>query len=53
MRGAAAVDNQIEGSGIGLNLAKRIVNLHRGTIVLENSSLHGSTFTITIPVLEL
>jgi signal transduction histidine kinase len=49
VRGRRAIDNQIPGNGIGLNLVKRIVNVHEGTIVLESKSGVGSTFTIAFP----
>jgi signal transduction histidine kinase len=49
VRGRRAIDKQIPGNGIGLNLVKRIVNVHEGTIVLESKSGMGSTFTIAFP----
>ena len=47
-RGEKAVQGQIEGNGIGLNLVKRITELHKGTISLQ-SSLQGTIFTIRLP----
>jgi len=48
-RGKRAVDGQIPGNGIGLNLVKRIITMHQGTITLESNQDNGSTFIITLP----
>lgn len=39
-----------EGSGIGLSLVKAFVELHDGTIGVESTLGHGSTFTVTLPI---
>ena len=41
--------NSIPGTGLGLSLAKRLVNLHGGVIVFTSKLGVGSTFTFTIP----
>ena len=38
------------GSGLGLAIAKRIVEMHGGTIVLESTLGRGSTFRMVIPI---
>lgn len=42
-----------ESSGIGLALAKSLVQLHKGHIKVESNEKEGTTFTITIPKLDV
>lgn len=42
--------NRTEGSGLGLSIAKGILNSHRGTITLLESSSKGTTFQFTLPL---
>jgi signal transduction histidine kinase len=37
------------GTGLGLSLARRIVEEHHGRIEVESSSAKGTTFTVTLP----
>ena len=40
----------ITGSGLGLSVAKSIVEAHRGTISLTSEEQKGSIFTVTLPI---
>ena len=42
-----------EGTGLGLSLARRFVELHGGRMELQSSVGHGSTFDFTLPAHEL
>lgn len=41
---------QYEGSGLGLSLVQRIVQLHEGTVFVDSVEGIGSNFTVTLPV---
>ena len=48
-RGRRAVENQIHGAGLGLNLAKKIVEAHGGSIRVKSEPMKGTEFMVRIP----
>lgn len=47
---SARSKGHVEGYGLGLSIAKKIVQLHKGAIDVASSEGHGSTFTIRLPL---
>lgn len=49
-RGSNAREQSVEGTGLGLYIAKRFVELMNGTISLQSTLNQGTTFTIRLPL---
>jgi signal transduction histidine kinase len=52
VRGSAARESNIRGTGIGLAMARQIVRAHSGDITVESAPGKGSTFRVLLPVEE-
>ena len=48
-RASNARNKGISGSGIGLYVARKIVEVHQGSIAVESRENEGSTFRVTLP----
>ena len=51
-RGRDAVSQQIQGSGLGLNLVQRIAEAHGGKVSVMSEPGKGSTFTLSLPAVH-
>jgi signal transduction histidine kinase len=49
-RGKRALQDQIHGTGLGLSLAKRIVEAHGGTIGVRSDPPNGTEFVVRLPI---
>jgi signal transduction histidine kinase len=49
VRGSAAQEKQIRGSGLGLSLVKEIVEAHGGAVLVRSQPGQGATFAVRLP----
>ena len=49
-RGKDIYSKQQEGTGLGLNLARKLIRLNEGSIGVESTLGSGSTFAVTLPL---
>lgn len=49
-RAGGPISDGVKGTGLGLYIAKAIVELHRGKIWVESEAGHGSTFSFSLPI---
>jgi signal transduction histidine kinase len=50
-RGKKALQDQVHGTGLGLNLAKKVVEAHGGTIRVRSEAGRGAEFIVRIPAI--
>ena len=50
VRGSAAANGNVRGTGVGLAMVRHIAEAHQGKIQLESSIGKGSVFTLAIPL---
>ena len=48
-RGRRALEGQIHGTGLGLNLARKIFQAHGGSIQLGSAGAAGTEFIVRLP----
>lgn len=49
-RSSNALEHAIQGSGLGLTIVESIVTNHGGDISVASAAMHGTTFTVNLPL---
>jgi two-component system phosphate regulon sensor histidine kinase PhoR len=52
VRGRAAIDRNLKGTGVGLSMVRQIIDAHGGDIRVQSEAGRGSTFTLVLPVTD-
>jgi signal transduction histidine kinase len=48
-RGRMAIRDQVHGTGLGLNLVKRVVEAHQGSVRVNSQAFEGAEFIVRLP----
>jgi signal transduction histidine kinase len=51
-RGRMAIRDQVHGTGLGLNLVKRVVEAHHGSVRVNSQAFAGAEFIVRLPAEE-
>ncbi|NUN63760.1 hypothetical protein HCU40_03125 [Pseudanabaena biceps] len=49
---SSSLSRQYAGTGLGLNLVKKLVELHDGRVIVESKLGEGSCFTVVLPIVK-
>jgi len=52
VRGHSAIDTNVAGTGVGLAMVRQILRAHGGEVEVESEVGRGSTFTLTLPLVD-
>lgn len=50
-RGRSAIRNQVHGTGLGLNLVKRVIEAHHGSVRVNSQAFEGTEFIVLLPAI--
>lgn len=50
-RGRSAIRNQVHGTGLGLNLVKRVIEAHHGSVRVNSQAFKGTEFIVLLPAI--